>query len=620
MKRYAGIIIAFWLVAIMASFAWGIHIHTRQTRDNAIKVGRAFFKLITITRDWNASHGGVYVPTTATTKPNPYLPADSQTLLCEGNKQFTLINPAIMTSRLSEIAMKTEGIFFRLIALKPMNPKNMAHPWEQTALKQFVDHKTTEITTFTNTKKGTVLNYIAPLYVQTACLKCHTESNYSIGDIIGGISVSTPLNEIDISNAFIISHICAAFFGTLLLLFYGNRLEQNQGQLIKAKTEAEDASQAKSNFLATMSHELRTPLSGIIGTTGLLQQRQLSNELRQPISDIETAAESLITIINDILDFSKLEINKLVLNKEPMQLIELCDECIRLIAPLAADKKLALRQTIDPDIPQWVEGDPLRVRQIILNLMQNSIKFTSAGSISLKVKIQTKTSKKLHIKFSIIDTGIGLSDEEQALLFQPYQQASASTAQKFGGTGLGLFICKQLTNLMNGNIRVESVKHMGSAFSFTATFNRTTAPPPPEKKPLIPPCPQSKAVLLAEDSTINRKVLNKILTDYGYHCTCVSDGQAALNLATINRYDIILLDSRMPKLDGPMTCTKIRKTLYGADTPILALSADITEQEHSLCFDAGMDDVIIKPVDPVALIMTIDKLIAAAETKQQNQT
>lgn len=617
MKKHARIIIALWLLTISASFAWGIHIHASQTRENAIKIGRAFFKLITISREWNASHGGVYVPTTPTSQPNPYLPASKQTLLCENDTQLTLINPAIMTGNLSDIALKSEGISFRLISTKPINPQNKANPWESQALQQFHDNNISELTKFTSSKDTTILNYIAPLHVKSRCLKCHQDGHYIIGDIIGGISVATPLNEINIGNTFIISHICAALFGSLLLLFYGNRLHQNQEQLIEAKTKAEEANQAKSNFLATMSHELRTPLSGIIGMAGLIQQRQLGTELKQPLADIESAAEGLITIINDILDFSKLEVNKLTLNKEPLQLTELCGECIRLIAPFAANKKLELRHNIDPRLPEWVEGDSLRLRQVILNLMQNSVKFTQAGSIHLNVKLQAETSNTVHIKFSIVDTGIGLSSEEQDKLFEPYQQASESTAQKFGGTGLGLFICKQLTSLMNGTIKVKSTQRVGSTFFFTATFNKTTAPPPPAKKPLIPPASHAKSVLLAEDSTINRKVLNRILSDYGYHCTCVSDGRAALNLATINRYDIILLDSRMPKLDGPATCIEIRKTLYGATTPILALTADITEQEHGLCLNAGMDDVIIKPVDPAALIITIDQLISKAEQNHE---
>lgn len=617
MKKYARVITAFWLLTVATSFAWGMHTHSKQTQNNAIKIGRAFFKLITITRAWNASHGGVFVPTTPTSQPNPYLPPELKTLLCANNKQLTLINPAIMTANLSRMSSKTEGISFRLVANAPINPDNKANQWESSALSQFHTSNIGEITKFTD---NNTLNYIAPLRVQGKCLKCHGNRNYTIGDVIGGISITTPLNKIGIGNTFIISHICAAFLGTLALLFYGNRLQQNQELLIQAKTKAEEANQAKSNFLATMSHELRTPLGGIIGMAGLIQQRHLSPELKQPLADIESSAEALLTIINDILDFSRLEVNKLTLNKEPFQLTELCGECLRLIAPFAADKKIELRQTIAQDIPRWIAGDALRVRQVLLNLLQNSAKFTQAGSIRLKVELQSETAKQVHIKFSIIDTGIGLSEEEQATLFQPYQQAGQVTDHKFGGTGLGLFICKQLTQLMHGTLKVESKKQVGSTFFFTATFAKTTPPPPAKKKPLIPPATHAKSVLLAEGSTINRKVLNKILSDYGYHCTCVSNGRAALNLATVNRYDIILLDSRMPKLDGPTACIEIRKTLYGADTPILALTADITEQEHGLCLGAGMNDVIVKPVDPIALILTIDKLISKANLPLENSS
>ncbi len=621
MKKYARAITAFWLLTVAASFTWGMHTHSNQTRDHAIEIGRAFFKIITITRDWNASHGGVFVPTTPTSQPNPYLPPELKTLLCANNKQLTMINPAIMIANLSEISLRTEGISFKLIANKPINPDNKANQWESSALNQFDISSISEITKFTANNDGTTtLNYIAPLHVQGKCLKCHGAKSYTIGDIIGGISITTPLNEVGIGNAFIISHIFAAFLGTIALLFYGNRLQKNQELLMQAKTKAKEANQAKSNFLATMSHELRTPLSGIIGMAGLIQQRHLSTELKQPLADIESSAEALLTIINDILDFSRLEVNKLTLKKEPFQLTELCGKCIRLIAPFAADKKLELRQTIDQNLPQWIAGDSLRVRQVLLNLLQNSVKFTQVGSIHLKVELQSETAQDVHIKFSIIDTGIGLSAEEQATLFQPYQQASRATAHSLGGTGLGLFICKQLTQLMNGTIKIESTKQLGSTFFFTATFDKTTPPPPAKKKPLITPATHTKSVLLAEESTINRKVLNKILSDYGYHCTCVSNGRAALNLATANRYDIILLNSRMPKMNGPATCIEIRKTLYGATTPILALTADITEQEHGLCLGAGMDDVIVKPVDPVALILTIDKLMSKAESRPGNHS
>ncbi len=616
MKKHASVIITLWLLAIFASFSWGTYTTSSQARENGIKIGRAFFKLIIITRDWNASHGGVY---TQTRQGNDLTSANTsikQTLSCEDNKQLTLINPALMTAHFSELALKTEGISFRLISLKPTKPENKANPWESKALKQFKTHSVQEITTFTKTNTTTLLHYIAPLYIQTKCLKCHSTKDYSIGDIAGAISITTPLNEVQTSTVFIISHVSGAIFGTLILLFYSIRLQENQKQLIKARVKAEEANQTKSNFLATMSHELRTPLSGIIGMTALIQQKQLPQELKQPITDIKYSAQSLITIINDILDFSKLEVNKLTLTKEPLQLKDLCQECIRLIEPLAANKSLDLQLNVDPILPKWLAGDPLRLRQIILNLLQNSVKFTQTGSIHLNITQQTETTTEIVVKFSIIDTGIGLSPSEQKKLFRPYQQANDATASRHGGTGLGLFICKQLTSLMHGTITVESSKQTGSTFIFTAELSKTTAPKIAEKRPARPQTNHSKSALLAEDSAINRKVLNKILTDYGYNCTCVDNGREALDLATTNRYDIIILDSRMPKLDGPSTSIEIRKTIYGKTTPILAITADITDQEHNLCLTAGMDQVIIKPVDPALLLLTIDQLISQAEQEK----
>lgn len=617
MKKHVSVLIALWLLATTASFLWGTHNNTRQSRDNAVKTGRAFFKLISISREWNAMHGGVYVPTTYETKPSPYLPLTDQILSCDNGTQLTLINPAIMSADLAKIARRTEGLSFRLISTTPLNPENKPTLWEREALEQFATHTIAEKVSFSTTNQATTLNYIAPLYIGPHCLRCHTDPKYMIGDVIGGISISTPFNQRGTSTAFIFSHLGGALFGTLILLFYGIRLQQNQQLLIEAKTRAERANLAKSTFLATMSHELRTPLSGIIGMTGLITEKNLPNELKQPIDDITSSAKSLITIINNILDFSKLEVHKLTLTTAPLDLADLCQECLRLIAPLARDKNLHLHYDFDHHIPTWLEGDALRLRQIILNLLQNSIKFTPTGSVHLKVMLQTETSAKAFVKFMVIDTGIGLSLGEQKLLFKPYQQATETTTIQYGGTGLGLFICKQLTHLMNGTIRVESSKQTGSTFFFTAEFSKTLPPPETVNETIQPILSQHKTILIADDSTINRKVLQKILSDYGYKCTCVDNGQEALDLATMHRYDVIILDSRIPKLDGPATCTEIRKTLYGASTPILALTADITEQEHSLCFDAGMDDVIIKPVDPAALLMTIDQLIAKAQQNQQ---
>ncbi len=376
-------------------------------------------------------------------------------------------------------------------------------------------------------------------------------------------------------------------------------LERAIGEAEEARGKAEAASEAKSDFLASMSHEIRTPLNGILGFAELLlNDAALANVQRRQVGHIRNAGSALLTIVNDVLDFSKIESGQIALDLQPFSLFALVDGSVSIIRGEAEKKGLALDVAVDPALAAWFNGDAARLRQVLLNLLNNAVKFTGAGAVTIRVGPAPAAADGVPaMRFAVSDTGIGIPEAKRDRLFKRFSQVDATTTRDYGGTGLGLAISKRIVELMGGVIGVESRAGEGSTFWFTLSLPRTAAP---RRRAAVAgqaaPLRAGIRILLAEDGEINRELVQQILQATGCLVDAVADGAAAVAAVQKERYDLVLMDVQMPGMDG-LTATRIIRALEGGerDVPIIALSANVLPFQREAMKAAGMDDHLGKP-------------------------
>jgi signal transduction histidine kinase/DNA-binding response OmpR family regulator len=378
-------------------------------------------------------------------------------------------------------------------------------------------------------------------------------------------------------------------------------LEALAASLREARREAEAASRAKSEFLANMSHEIRTPFQGLLGMLSLLRDTGLAPRQLDMLRTATESADHLLVILNDILDMSKLESGTMTLSVDDVDLPRLVRDVEALMRPQAMSKGLALRIEIDPDLPDRVRADPTRVKQVLFNLTSNAIKFSDAGSVTLRARAATTagTPSFRHLEFSVADTGVGMDEGTLARLFQRFTQGDSTRSRRHGGAGLGLEISRNLARLMGGDIRVSSTPGAGSTFVFSMPLvPAANVQAAPAKALSLPAAPSQRLqVLVAEDHAVNRKYLAALLDRLEHDATFVDNGREALLAASARTFDLVLMDLHMPVMDGAEAAQAIR-SLAGPEgrVPIVALTADVFPETRARCLAAGMNDFLSKPV------------------------
>ncbi len=632
--------------ALLCSFFWcllmvSLYYHARSTNilhleDHWLTQARTLTDFVLNTRQWNARHGGVYVRASAYGLPNPWLPQEQRSVYLQDGTEFVLINPAYMSRQLSENTASSE-ISFAITSPFPLRPDNMSDAWEKTAFSQskqgifevyaYVHGKHTMAQEFTMEESSEMrFRYWKAILAKKSCLSCH--KNKQEGEVLGGISVSLDTQSgfsviAGQNRNFFLAYGLMAIMGSLAMgtmnFFYTRK------ELMKEAQE-----KLKDTFMAHMSHDMRTPLAGILGMTELLREPVTPQAQAKIVEYLQTASTSLLEMVTDITDYSAINAQRIHLQVKPFLLRPILEQCCALFIPSCVAKGLTLHCEVEDTVPQWLMGDSFRLRQILGNIINNAVKFTAKGGVTLHVKVSTGQgefygeggAKLVGLYFIIIDTGCGIVKEDQTRIFSRFERGSSTNQSDIPGTGLGLAIVAELTQHMQGNIVLQSTVGQGTRFQLFLPFLTYKEEAGQEMHLTIPQVhgekPQSKDkfsahILLVEDNAVTAFFVRTVLEKAGCQVWHAAHGTQALEFFAHHSIDLVLMDMRMPGMDGlsvahaMRTHVKEESEVSQHHVPIVFMSASVLDVAAHQLQRLRIQDVLLKPLTTQDILNCVAK-------------